>query len=211
MAVLAGALALLVFAGCSAAVIDRAPVLQADAEVAAWFYEHTDPAVQQVFSIVTAFGSPVLWVLGIGLGVYFAARRQWAALAGWTLAMAAGKVWNEALKAWFARPRPDFPGWDNPAGGYGFPSGHAMQAILAYGMLVYLAWRHVRARRALLVGAVLLIALVAFSRLILVVHYPSDVAGGLLAGGLWLLTSIAFTEALRARQADGHLPSHPET
>jgi cation diffusion facilitator family transporter len=137
-----------------------------------------------------------LWVLGFGLGTYFIIRRQWTLLAGWALAMAAGKLWNEALKAWLARPRPSFPGWDNPASGYGFPSGHTMQAMIAYGMLVYLGWRRVRPREVLLAGATVLIALIALSRLVLVAHFPSDVIGGLLAGALWLLTSIAFTEAM---------------
>jgi undecaprenyl-diphosphatase len=197
--VVAGCLILSVFALVSDAILDRAPVREADAQTAAWFHQHVSPPVHDLFTVVTAFGSPVLWGLGFGLGFYFIVRRQWTLLAGWTLAMAAGKLWNEALKAWLARPRPAFPGWDNPASGYGFPSGHTMQAVIAYGMLVYLGWRRVRLRGALLAGAVLLIALIALSRLVLVVHFPSDVIGGLLAGALWLLTSIVFTEALRAR------------
>jgi len=143
-AVMLGCLALILFALGSAALLDRAPVREADAQTATWFYEHVGPTVHDVFLVVTAFGSPVLWVLGFGVGVYLIIRRQWALLAGWALAMAAGKVWNEALKAWLARPRPAFPGWDNPASGYGFPSGHTMQSTLAYGMLVYLGWRRVR-------------------------------------------------------------------
>jgi membrane-associated phospholipid phosphatase len=169
--VVAGCLILSVFALVSDAILDRAPVREADAQTAAWFHQHVSPPVHDLFTVVTAFGSPVLWGLGFGLGFYFIVRRQWTLLAG----------------------------WDNPASGYGFPSGHTMQAVIAYGMLVYLGWRRVRLRGALLAGAVLLIALIALSRLVLVVHFPSDVIGGLLAGALWLLTSIVFTEALRAR------------
>jgi undecaprenyl-diphosphatase len=206
-AVMLGCLALILFALGSAALLDRAPVREADAQTATWFYEHVGPTVHDVFLVMTAFGSPVLWVLGFGVGVYLIIRRQWALLAGWALAMAAGKVWNEALKAWLARPRPAFPGWDNPASGYGFPSGHTMQSTLAYGMLVYLGWRRVRPRGALLAGAALWIALIALSRLVLVAHFPSDVIGGLLAGTLWLLTSIAFTEALRVRATARRSPA----
>ncbi len=204
---LAGCLALTLFALGSDVILDRAPIREADAQTATWFYEHVSPPVHDLFTGATAFGSPVLWVLGFGVGIYFIIRRQWTLLAGWALAMAAGKLWNEALKAWLGRPRPAFPGWDNPASGYGFPSGHAMQATLAYGMLVYLGWRRIRPRGALLAGAALLVALIALSRLILVAHFPSDVIGGLLAGALWLLTSVAFTEALCVRATARRSPA----
>lgn len=208
-AVVGGCLALALFALVSGVLLDRAPVREADTQTAAWFYEHVSPPVHDLFAVITDLGSPVLWVLGFGLGLYFVIRRQWTLLAGWALAMAAGKLWNEALKAWLGRPRPAFPGWDNPVDGYGFPSGHTMQATIAYGMLVYLSWRRVRARGVLLGSAALLIALVALSRLVLVAHYPSDVVGGLLAGGLWLLVSIVFTEALRIRASAAALAARP--
>ncbi len=202
-----GCLALILFALVSDVILDRAPVREADAQTATWFFEHVSSPVHDLFAVVTAFGSPVLWVLGFGVGVYFIVRRQWTLLAGWALAMAAGKLWNEALKAWLARQRPAFPGWDNPASGYGFPSGHTMQAMIAYGMLVYLGWRRVRVRGVLLGSAALLIALIALSRLVLVAHFPSDVLGGLLAGALWLLTSVAFTEALCVRTTTRRSPA----
>jgi len=202
-----GCLLLTLFALGSDAILDRAPVRDVDAQTAAWFHEHVSPPVHDLFTVVTAFGSPVLWVLGFAVSLYFIIRRQWALLAGWALAMAAGKLWNEALKTWLARPRPVFPGWDNPASGYGFPSGHTMQSVVAYGMLVYLSWQRVRPRGALLAGATALIALIALSRLVLVAHFPSDVIGGLLAGALWLLTSVAFTEALCARATNRCSPA----
>ncbi len=193
--VLAGCAALLLFAVLSVPILDQAAVQDFDAERAAWFYAHMDSTVQDVFGVITAFGSPVLWVLGFGLGAYFIARRDWPLLAGWVLAMAVGKLWNTGLKEWIAAPRPAFEGWTNPEGGYGYPSGHTMQATIAYGMLAYLAWRRVasrRARAALVTGAAAIIALISLSRLVLVVHFPSQVIGALLAGGLWLLTSVAF-------------------
>jgi len=152
--------------------------------------------------VISAFGSPVLWVLGLGLGATFIARRDWTLLVGWVLAMAVGKLWNMGLKEWIAAPRPAFDGWTNPEGGYGYPSGHTMQATIAYGMLAYLIWRRAvsrRARAALVVAAVAVIALIGLSRLVLVVHFPSQVIGALLAGGLWLLTSVAFTATWRGR------------
>ncbi|MCZ7541340.1 MAG: phosphatase PAP2 family protein [Anaerolineae bacterium] len=198
--VLAGCATMLLFAALSAPILDLAAVQDFDAERAAWFFAHADPTVQDVFRVITVFGSEVLWVVGFGLGATFIARRDWTLLAGWALAMAVGKLWNMGLKEWIAAPRPAFDGWTNPEGGYGYPSGHTMQATIAYGMLAYLAWRRVisrRARAALIVAAAAIIVLIGLSRLVLVVHFPSQVIGALLAGGLWLLASAGFTAHLR--------------
>lgn len=198
--VLAGCAAMLLFAVLSVPILDLVAVRDFDAESATWFHAHASPAVQDVFGVITAFGSPVLWVLGFGLGAYLIARRNWPLLAGWALAMVAGKLWNMGLKEWIAAPRPAFEDWTSPEGGYGYPSGHTMQATIAYGMLAYLVWRRAasrRARAALVAGAAAITALIGLSRLVLVVHFPSQVIGALLAGGLWLLTSAAFTATLR--------------
>ncbi len=200
--VLAGCAAMLLFGLLSAPALDLATVRDFDAESAAWFHTHADPAIQDVFGVITAFGSPVLWVLGFGLGAILIARRDWPLLAGWALAMAAGHLWNMGLKEWIAAPRPAFDGWTNPEGGYGYPSGHTMQATIAYGMLAYLIWHRIsapRGRALLVAGVAAIIALIGLSRLVLVVHFPSQVIGALLAGGLWLLTSVAFTAGLCGR------------
>lgn len=204
--VLAGCAALLLFGALSIPLLDRAAVQDFDAERAAWFFTHTAPAVRDVFRVITVFGSEVLWVVGLGLGAILIARRDWTLLAGWALAMAVGKLWNVGLKEWVAAPRPAFDGWTNPEGGYGYPSGHTMQATIAYGMLAYLAWRRIASRRvraALVAGAVAIIVLISLSRLVLVVHFPSQVIGALLAGGVWLLTSAGFTAILRGRGGVG--------
>jgi undecaprenyl-diphosphatase len=199
---LAGCAAMLLFGALSASALDQAAVRDFDAESAAWFHAHTDPAVQDVFGVITAFGSLVLWGLAFGLGALLIARRAWPPLAGWALAMAAGLLWNTGLKEWLAEPRPAFEGWTNPETGYGYPSGHTMQATIAYGMLAYLLWGRAASRpvrAALVAGAAAIIALIGLSRLVLVAHFPSQVIGALLAGGVWLLTSIAFTATLRGR------------
>jgi len=43
----------------------------------------------------------------------------------------------------------------------------------------------------------MLIAAIAASRMILSVHFASDVAAGLIVGGFWLLAGFAVTEYLR--------------
>jgi undecaprenyl-diphosphatase len=195
---LVGVAGQLAFVLVSDAVINTQPVLRVDQDVATVFYDARQPAMIDIFEVFTVLGSQVLYVLGFGLGAYFIWRRWWVYLFTWALAMGIGKLVNICLKDWFARPRPAFDGWIQPEAGFGYPSGHAMQAMLAYGMLAYFALDFVqdrRARAAIMLGAALLIGLISFSRLVLSVHFLSDVVGGLVAGLLWLLTAIAVFRA----------------
>ena len=103
------------------------------------------------------------------------------------LALAVGVlVGNVALKNIIARPRPC---WlqpemlvlaENPAD-YSFPSGHTLSSVIAATVLI-------RGEKRFAWCAAPLAALIAFSRLYLFVHFPSDILGGAVLGGAigWL-------------------------
>lgn len=80
------------------------------------------------------------------------------------------------------------------AGGPGFPSGHAQISTTVWG-LTALAVRS----RVFWVVAALVVALVSLSRVVLGVHYPSDVLGGVLLGALF----VALAARVRVPQARG--------
>ncbi len=104
-----------------------------------------------------------------------------------------------ALKSLIGRPRPDYAIIDSVPSSLGFPSGHATFAMLLGGILIYLVGSGVRnplARRGLVGGLVLLIALVGVSRVYLGVHWPSDVIGGYLYGVAALAGLIRLRERL---------------
>ncbi|EYB68200.1 PA-phosphatase-like phosphoesterase [Deinococcus phoenicis] len=91
---------------------------------------------------------------------------------------------NSALKYGFNLPRPfsSDPAVASEAarataGGPGLPSGHAQMAATLWGGIAAQV-----GRRGMWAAALLLIALIAVSRLALHVHYPSDVIVGLLLG-----------------------------
>lgn len=88
-------------------------------------------------------------------------------------------VGNTVLKNIFQRPRPfrvaDVPLIISPPGGYSFPSGHTGASFAAATAIsvFYKKWT---------IPVYITAVLIAFSRIYLYVHYPSDVVGGMVLG-----------------------------
>jgi membrane-associated phospholipid phosphatase len=74
----------------------------------------------------------------------------------------------------------------------GFPSGHALMGTLFYGWLVFMAFREIQNRylkwSAVFLGMAV-IFLIGVSRLVISVHFATDVLAGWAAGVLWLSIS----------------------
>ena len=155
------------------------------------------PPTLQVFGALTHLGDRST-LIGLGIVVaiaLFAAGRRGLA-AGWGLAMAGNGVLNPALKQVFGRARPLHPDGGLFEPGYSFPSGHSSGAVVACGMLAYLALRllpprwHLRA----LILAVAVAFTVGASRVFLRVHFASDVVAGFASGAFWLALCVTGIE-----------------
>jgi membrane-associated phospholipid phosphatase len=89
---------------------------------------------------------------------------------------------NAVIKDWLAQPRPfdyaDVESVTRPEE-FGFPSGHAQHAALIWPLLAV----HFR-RRWFTVLAIAMVFLIGFSRVQLGVHFPTDVLGGWILGGI---------------------------
>ena len=106
------------------------------------------------------------------------------------------------LKMVVDRARPDFFIVGSQPESMSFPSGHSVYAVLFGGILLVLVGDLVESpliRRFLRFGLGLLILGVGISRVYLGVHWPSDVIGGYLFGGMSLLGLIW----LRSRLLNG--------
>jgi undecaprenyl-diphosphatase len=150
----------------------------------------------------------------IPLGLLFSLRlatiRRRPEAAGYVSATLSGWALYGLLKFLFQRARPHvIPRLMSGGGGwYAFPSGHASLAPLVFGLgaLIWSApWP--RAWRLALVGAAALLSLlIAFSRVYLGVHWPTDAIGGLLVGTGWAALWVWWWE--RAGQREPSSPSH---
>jgi undecaprenyl-diphosphatase len=169
-------------------------------------------AVVSVIKAVTWLGSNgVLWtVTGLAV-VVLAIRRRWR-LAVYLLVAGAGALTlDPVLKSLVGRLRPVVAHPVAYGTGDSFPSGHALGSIVCYGalLLVFLPATHGTWRRVFTAVIVTLIAAIGASRLLLGVHYLSDVLGAWALGITWLgLTAFAFE---LSRQATGAPVTNPVT
>ena len=170
------------------------PLARWDVELARWLASHRTGAGEDVFRVLTFFGSPgVALAIGILVFLVLYRRRRLHEAALLPLVLGGAELLNLILKLAFHRPRPEVAFVQLET--YSFPSGHAMISTAAYGALAYLAWSRVRTPRgrfALVAGTAILVALICFSRVYLGVHYLSDVLAGAAGGAFWLAASIAL-------------------
>ena len=120
---------------------------------------------------------------------------------------------NPGLKAIFDSPRPTegIVHVTERAEGLGYPSGHALGAVLFYGALIAVAPCLVgspRARRLLRVVCLLLILATGVSRVASGAHWPSDVLGGYLWGGVLLAALLAFQRIARGPHGEPRCGGH---
>ena len=148
--------------------------------------------------LVTSYGREVVW--GLLVIVMFLAGNKQTKLLAMELAVLfiVGILVGDLAKLLVQRPRPDMasgillrvPAEADPS----YPSGHAL--IVSIGAAFALARFH---RKTLAVLLALEAGIVCYSRVYVGVHYPLDVAGGVLLGiGIALVGSVVVEKLLRS-------------
>lgn len=130
-------------------------------------------------------------------------RREAIVLTGTVIG---GWILNSVLKALVGRERPTIVPHLTEAAGNSFPSGHSFNSAVVF-LAIALAFAAMSPRRSVrwtIIGsAIALTAAIAFSRVWLGVHFPSDVIAGWLGGAGWAFTATALLDR-PARQALQH-------
>src|SRR5262249_24723512 len=147
------------------------------------------PWLNRAMSDISSLGSStVIAIISITAFSLLWIARDHRAAARVVIAAAGAEIWLEVLKRIFGRPRPTLVPYLVDFSGLSFPSGHALVATATYLTLAAVLCAHMQERRGRLVIRSICAAsvtLVAISRMYLGVHYPSDVAAGVLLGMLW--------------------------
>jgi membrane-associated phospholipid phosphatase len=172
------------------------PLLQWDAPFARQFHAQAIKQPERIIELlIFGFfaGKEMLQVIVVILALYFLHKRFWPELAMLLIGVGGGAIIWYSLTGIFDRVRPTGQigiAVTDPS----FPSGHAISAVLCYGLLAYLFlpkmpsifWKWV-----LGLAALLTITFIGFSRVYLGGHYLTDVIAGYTLGLAW--AGLVFT------------------
>ncbi len=193
-------------------VLRQGPVTRIDQGAAEDLYRAAAdrPAVIEVFKVISLLGKPLWLGIAIGAGALYAAFHGRRRLALYLIVTAiGGGLVDSAVKVLVNRPRPEIEDQLVHVFGKSFPSGHAMSSTVTYGalLLVFLPVLSRRARIAAFAGTIVLVLLIGLSRLLLGVHFISDVVAGYVLGLAWLIGATAAFSIWRTEE--GKEPVHP--
>ena len=190
---------------------DRLTVL--DVEITRWLRAHaTEPVTRAMLLITNLHSTIAVSCYAAIAGALLAWRRQWRRLVMVFVCVAGGLTLNVLMKLAFHRVRPVL---DDPLltlTSYSFPSGHVAGSTLMYGLIVAAVFARTRRRawRLLaLAAAAACIALVAFTRMYLGVHYLSDVAAAFAEGVAWLALCFSTLAVFWRRAPNDPAPLEP--
>ena len=177
-----------------------------DNNVTDFVLSYRNPTLTKYFMFVTDVGDlyGYLIVLGIFFGVSFFVFKRWKYVLQITLVLALASISNVILKRFIDRARPSIEHLVSVET-LSYPSGHAMSAMAFYGFLIYL-FTQFKMNKYLRVLSITLLAFlllsIGVSRIYLGVHFPSDIAGGFIAGFIWVIFCILLFNIIELFKRD---------
>jgi membrane-associated phospholipid phosphatase len=176
------------------------PLVRLDERWSAAAYRFTQdhPWCETLASTATWFGNGATIAVVTAVLLVVCVARKRSRLGAWLAVTVAGSALvNTLVKESTQRLRPPAADLLAPAHGYAFPSGHTQAATVTYTAAVLIvAWQLLRpgprTRRAGATVVAVMVAAVGLSRVFLGAHWPSDVVGGWLLGGAWVLVATAL-------------------
>jgi len=179
------------------------PVTRADIPISVWFHVHAQPSFSALALLVSQVHSTLgICLMAVAAAAALAHYRQTDWLLLLALSVPGGLILNSLVKHAFERARPSFDSPTVTLASYSFPSGHTAGATVWWGfaLLVWFAWEQRRRRRALACAvAVAMILLTGASRMVLGLHYLSDVLAAMAEGAAWVVLCIALCQRLVRR------------
>lgn len=216
-------LALIIVVGGINLFVDLTNTLHTDAlvgydrKVTDFVISFRTPQLNKIFQFITNIGDlyGYLFLTALCTILFLIKFRNWRYVLEIVFVLAISGLANVALKQVIDRARPDAEHLVSVAT-LSYPSGHAMSAMAFYGFLIYLFYNFklnvwVKTLTILILG--LLILAIGVSRIYLGVHYPSDIAGGYIAGFIWVIFCIVLfhvIDLLRKRRRRKSKKAQPE-
>jgi undecaprenyl-diphosphatase len=158
-------------------------------------YSGGRPALVAIATAFTYLGEPTFLIAAsaaLAIFIWWRGHRR-LALAVFAITMF-GRALNELQKIWIGRVRPDLEVHLAVVKTMSFPSGHSTSATVFYLTAALVLTQGSRWRNVALGAAVVMAMCVGISRVMLGVHWPSDVIGGWSFGALWVLLTLRIAD-----------------
>lgn len=190
------------FVGLVEDVVTSDTIVGIDHYVSSQMARLQEPSLVNFFAFMTSFGSGFIpYLVTILACLLCVIMRKPYIVLGLLISTIGGSTFTAISKQLFHRTRPQDALLLESS--FSFPSGHATIAMALYGFLGYLMIRfssNFTKQVQLFFLTLFFCFLIGLSRIVLNVHYLSDVMGGFLVGILWLLIGVSMTEWLTAKE-----------
>lgn len=178
------------------ALLGTETIMSWDNRIQQFVYLHSESRLRLLptISLISSLGSfKITTVIAIMFSLLFFGKRTARFLIyGYAVLGSFAMMWilNTGLKSIFRKDRPELEHLSTVTG-FSFPSGHAMIAMGFYGIL-FTIWAIERQRQSKsillpMACGMTVIALLGLSRIMLGVHFPTDIMAGYAAGLAWIL------------------------
>lgn len=179
---------------------------QYDQQVTDYIISFRNPSLTRYFIFMTnvgdIYGYLIVLVLALCISWFF--FKNWRYVAQTVLVLMLASISNVMLKRFIDRARPGIEHLVSVKT-LSYPSGHAMSAMAFYGFLIYIFYRF-KMNNLLKYGVMLflvfIILSIGISRIYLGVHFPSDIAGGYIAGLIWVFFCILIFNLVEVFRRD---------
>ncbi|MCW3116008.1 MAG: phosphatase family protein [Chitinophagaceae bacterium] len=163
-----------------------------DNSIFTFFDKISSDRLVEIMKSLTFFGSHIFLLPAYSLLIlYFIARKKYRYGLHIAIIALSSTALLFALKNITRRSRPDMP-FVKDITNFSFPSGHALSAFIFFSIYIYIVWHgHLPLQLKWIYTAFLcaLAAAVGASRIVLRVHYPTDVIAGFCLGIIWVMSS----------------------
>ncbi|CAM3501103.1 phosphatase PAP2 family protein [Aequorivita lipolytica] len=179
---------------------------QYDQQISHFITSFRTPSLTEYFIFMTnvgdIYGYLVVLILALIISLVF--FKNWRYIAQTLLVLLLASISNTMLKRFIDRARPGVEHLVSVET-LSYPSGHAMSAMAFYGFLIYLFYTFKMNSWLKYITIILLLFVIlsiGISRIYLGVHYPSDIAGGYIAGAIWVFFCILIFNLVEVFRRD---------
>lgn len=174
-----------------------------DLAVTEFIGKEASPQRIKIMEVLTFFGSSLfLFPAYLVLAGYFLVRKKFSAAIHIAVIGISSFLLLHALKRLFQRPRPDLP-LIQSLKTFSFPSGHALSSFVFCSILGYLVlqsnlskiWKWI-----LIILLFIFSVSIGLSRIVLQVHYATDVIAGFCLGIFWVIVSFYIMNKVYPRK-----------